>query len=129
LLFIGAFCGALVSSFLINKFGLGKSFLISSLIICISLLMAFISKLIDSAELFILHRFANGLGVGVITTVQTVYLAEISPVRYRGFMGTLTGFSTSIGFVVASAIGLPQVFGQAHLWQWSYIVGKSFLFV
>jgi SP family myo-inositol transporter-like MFS transporter 13 len=91
--------------------------------------MAFISKLIDSAELFILHRFVNGLGVGLITTVQTVYLAEISPVRYRGFMGTLTGFSTSIGFVVASAIGLPQIFGREHLWQWSYAVGKYIVLV
>lgn len=45
-------------------------------------------------------------------------------VRYRGFMGTLTGFSTSIGFVIASAVGLPQVFGQTHLWQWSYAVGE-----
>lgn len=80
--------------------------------------MAFASKLLNCAELFILHRFFNGIGVGIITTIQTVYLAEISPVYYRGVMGTLTGFSTSIGFVIASAIGLPQIFGTSDLWHW-----------
>jgi MFS family permease len=79
LLFIGAFCGAMISSNIIKKFGLRKSFLISSIIICISLLMAFTSKLLFSAELLILHRFINGVGVGLITTAQTVYLAEITP--------------------------------------------------
>jgi predicted MFS family arabinose efflux permease len=35
-------------------------------------------------------------------------------------MGTLTGFSTSIGFVIASAIGLPQCFGRDDVWHWSF---------
>lgn len=95
----------------------------------------------------------SGIGIGIITTVQTVYLTEISPglkktvnflinffitlslfvllfvhlVKYRGFMGTLTGFATSIGFVVASGIGLPHILGSALLWHWAYIIGK-FLF-
>lgn len=54
-------------------------------------------------------------------------------------MGTLTGFSTSIGkflmlhtdfnvfeisgFVIASAIGLPQFFGQSNLWHYSFLIG------
>lgn len=38
-------------------------------------------------------------------------------------MGTLTGFSTSIGFVVASAVGLPSILGNNQYWEWAYILG------
>lgn len=42
-------------------------------------------------------------------------------------MGTLTGFATSIGFVLASAIGLPHVLGSSLLWHWAYIIGNFLL--
>lgn len=45
----------------------------------ISFLMAFNAKLFDLAEIFILHRLLAGIGIGMVTTVQTVYLTEISP--------------------------------------------------
>lgn len=42
-------------------------------------------------------------------------------------MGTLTGFSTSIGFVVASAVGLPSILGNDEYWHWAYFLGWFFL--
>ena len=57
-----------------------------------------------------------------IIAVSIMYLVE-----YRGFMGTLTGFATSIGFVVASGVGLPQVLGNAQSWHWTYILGTAHL--
>uniref|UniRef100_A0A915D663 Major facilitator superfamily (MFS) profile domain-containing protein n=1 Tax=Ditylenchus dipsaci TaxID=166011 RepID=A0A915D663_9BILA len=106
LLFAGALLGAICMPRLMNSIGTTRSFLISSTILCLSFALAAVS---------------NGVGIGSITTLQTVYLTEISPVKYRGLMGTMTGFSTSIGFVIASGVGLPQVFGN-ELWHWAYIL-------
>lgn len=35
-------------------------------------------------------------------------------------MGTLTGLSTNIGALLASMIGLPQIFGTNNLWPYGY---------
>ncbi|KAE9550205.1 hypothetical protein FO519_006592 [Halicephalobus sp. NKZ332] len=101
LLFIGAFIGA---------------------ILLLSFLLSFWSQYFESAEFFVLGRFVSGLGIGMFTTTQAVYLTEISPIMYRGFMGSLTGFSKSIGFVLASGIGIPQVLGTKELWHWAFLI-------
>ncbi|KAI6236925.1 General substrate transporter domain containing protein [Aphelenchoides besseyi] len=122
LVFVGSFLGALLTPRAIKLCGLNGTFVLSSTFICISLLMAAISEPTFSAELFILHRLLIGIGVGLATPVQSIYLSEISPIRYRGSMGTLTGFATSIGYVAASGIGLPTLLGKSHLWRWAYII-------
>ncbi|VDM99517.1 unnamed protein product, partial [Onchocerca ochengi] len=40
--------------------------------------------------------------------------------RFRGLIGTLTGLSTNIGALIASAFGLPQIFGSKNLWPYGY---------
>ncbi|PIO61407.1 hypothetical protein TELCIR_17071 [Teladorsagia circumcincta] len=54
------------------------------------------------------------------TTAQGVFLAEISPVAYRGVIGSFGGFSTNIGFIFASALGLPDVFGSKTSWPYAF---------
>lgn len=44
-------------------------------------------------------------------------------------MGTLTGFATSVGFVVASGIGLPHILGSSTLWHWAYILGIFYIYM
>ncbi|CAD5224951.1 unnamed protein product [Bursaphelenchus okinawaensis] len=122
LLFVGAFLGAVLSPKLLHRYGMKPVLHLSTLLLVISFSLAYISKIVNLAEIFIIHRLLVGIGIGMITTAQTVYLTEVSPMKYRGFMGTMTGFSTSIGFVLASGIGLPQVLGQDHLWHYAYMI-------
>lgn len=97
-------------------------------VLLLSFLLSFWSNFLNSAELFVLGRFISGLGIGMFTTTQAVYLTEITPIRYRGFMGSLTGFSKSVGFVLASGIGIPQIMGTAELWPWAFLIGGFFIF-
>uniref|UniRef100_A0A7E4UZJ2 MFS domain-containing protein n=1 Tax=Panagrellus redivivus TaxID=6233 RepID=A0A7E4UZJ2_PANRE len=122
LLFIGSFIGAMLSPKAMQCMGLRSFFCFSSVILIFSFLLSFSSRLLWSSELFVLGRFLSGIGIGMYTTTQAVYLTEISPVRYRGFMGSLTGFSKSIGFVLASGIGIPQFLGTADLWHWAFLL-------
>uniref|UniRef100_A0AC34F7S7 Major facilitator superfamily (MFS) profile domain-containing protein n=1 Tax=Panagrolaimus sp. ES5 TaxID=591445 RepID=A0AC34F7S7_9BILA len=122
LLFIGAFIGALFSPRAMQQMGLRAFFSVSSVILLSSFLLSFSSKYFQSAELFVFGRFLSGIGIGTFTSTQAVYLSEISPIRFRGVMGSLTGFSKSIGFVLASGIGIPQILGTSDLWHWAYLI-------
>uniref|UniRef100_A0A1I7VFD4 MFS domain-containing protein n=1 Tax=Loa loa TaxID=7209 RepID=A0A1I7VFD4_LOALO len=82
----------------------------------IALFLSPLSQYTNIAELFILSRLIVGICVGMCTTVQGVFLTEISPVCFRGLMGTLTGLFTNIGALLGSMIGLPQIFGNKNLW-------------
>lgn len=49
-------------------------------------------------------------------------LDEFFAVSFRGLMGTLAGLSTNVGALLASLIGMPQIFGTKNLWPLSYLV-------
>ncbi|VDK74620.1 unnamed protein product [Litomosoides sigmodontis] len=122
ILFVGATVGAAVVPPVINRVGSRCSFVITGILMIIALSFSPVSKYTNIAELFVLSRFIVGICVGMCTTVQGVFLTEISPVRFRGLMGTLTGLSTNIGALVASMVGLPHIFGTNNLWPYCYYV-------
>lgn len=78
-------------------------------------------------------RFVAGLGVGLITVVAPLYLAETSPVVIRGICGTMHQITLDIGLVLAVAIGLPitqpdtedlkkpESF-EAHYWRYMFLL-------
>ncbi|VDN05809.1 unnamed protein product [Thelazia callipaeda] len=122
IIFIGAVIGASLITSIIKYFGSRFLFILIGTLMIISVFLSPLSKHTNIAELFILSRFFVGICIGMGTTVQGVFLTEISPVSCRGFMGTLIGLSTNIGAILASAIGLPQIFGTDNLWPYAYYV-------
>ncbi|EFO19841.2 hypothetical protein LOAG_08651 [Loa loa] len=122
ILFIGAIIGATVIPPVIKRIGSRRSFMVIGILMIIALFLSPLSQYTNIAELFILSRLIVGICVGMCTTVQGVFLTEISPVCFRGLMGTLTGLFTNIGALLGSMIGLPQIFGNKNLWPIGYYV-------
>uniref|UniRef100_A0A0R3RWW7 MFS domain-containing protein n=1 Tax=Elaeophora elaphi TaxID=1147741 RepID=A0A0R3RWW7_9BILA len=120
--FIGAVIGAAVIPSVVNRIGSRRSFIIIETLMIIALSFSPLSQYTNIAELFILSRLIVGICVGMCTTVQGVFLTEISPVCFRGLMGTLTGLFTNIGALLASMVGLPQIFGTNYLCPYGYYV-------
>ncbi|TKR86415.1 hypothetical protein L596_011011 [Steinernema carpocapsae] len=120
ILFVGCTLGAFAATPLMERLGSKFVLMTSSLILITSFLLSVGSKLFGMAELFIVSRLISGVGIGMITTTSGVYLTEIAPISLRGFMGTMIGFSTNIGFVSASALGLSQLLGHSDRWQYAY---------
>lgn len=50
---------------------------------------------------FLIFRFIGGLGVGGASVVSPMYIAEISPARYRGRLVAVTQFNIVFGILVA----------------------------
>uniref|UniRef100_A0A0N5A8V5 MFS domain-containing protein n=1 Tax=Syphacia muris TaxID=451379 RepID=A0A0N5A8V5_9BILA len=120
ILFIGAVIGATIVPSVMSRLGSRWSFVCITLTMTVGIFLASFSKHLDSAEMFIVARFIVGLCVGMATTVQGVFLTEISPLKCRGLMGTMSGLATNIGFTIASALGLPMLFGSTDYWPLAF---------
>ncbi|KAF3796598.1 Sugar transporter ERD6-like 6 [Nymphaea thermarum] len=59
----------------------------------------------DSSFLY-MGRLLEGFGVGIISYVVPVYIAEISPQNMRGSLGSVNQLSVTIGIMLAYLLGL-----------------------
>ncbi|GMS80199.1 hypothetical protein PENTCL1PPCAC_2374, partial [Pristionchus entomophagus] len=124
-LFIGAAIGAWIGASLTNKKGAASTIIVAALILGVSIPLSGFAYLITSCELFVFSRLVTGFGIGIGTTAQGVFLAEISPVQHRGFISSFGGFGTNIGFILASFLGLPDILGQSTRWHLAYFIAGS----
>lgn len=111
---IGTIMGALVCGKPAERYG-RKHLLI--IIAYLYLLSAIGSAVIVNWYSFMFFRFAGGLAVGASSVVGPMYIAEISPSRWRGRFVAFFQFNIVLGIVIAylsnySVVGIP------HDWQW-----------
>ena len=60
------------------------------------------------------HFFA-----GINTGLAPMYLSEIAPVSLRGLCGVFNQLSITFGVLMSQVIGLKEVLGQKHTWQFA----------
>lgn len=68
---------------------------------------------------FLVFRWLGGLGVGASSVVAPMYVAEISPARYRGRLVAITQFNITLGVLAAylSNYGVAQMDYGAIEWR------------
>ncbi len=71
---------------------------------------------------FLFFRFIGGLGVGGASVVSPMYIAEISPAKYRGRLVAVTQFNIVLGILIAffsnyiiSGLNLGEI-----EWRWMF---------
>ncbi|KAK7207657.1 general substrate transporter [Myxozyma melibiosi] len=114
---IGAFLGALIAGFLLDRIGRKAVIGLGALVFAVGSLLQAASYSVDS---LLLGRFVVGLGIGEAAMVAPIYIAEIAPAQLRGSLVTVDGLAITGGEVVAAAgniyfQGLPQHTG----WRWA----------
>jgi SP family xylose:H+ symportor-like MFS transporter len=71
---------------------------------------------------FLSFRFLGGLAVGGASVVSPLYIAEISPARYRGRLVAITQFNIVVGILLAYLSN--YLIGTLHLgdneWRWMF---------
>lgn len=121
-LIIGCLFGASSTGYFIEKYGRKKVLFFTSILFAISSLGCVFAQ---SYILFIIFRFIGGIGVGIISVVGPIYIAEISPPKKRGMLVSFHQFAIVIGILLAYIfdyffIGIPN--------GWRYMVGVPFVF-
>ncbi|OZJ03832.1 hypothetical protein BZG36_04309 [Bifiguratus adelaidae] len=65
---------------------------------------------------FAIGRVFVGIAAGIATVVTSVYIAELSPPKYRGGLGVLLQLEMTIGIFIAECLGLGL--STVRGWRW-----------
>ncbi|KAL1849896.1 hypothetical protein VTK73DRAFT_9790 [Phialemonium thermophilum] len=103
----GGFLGALFSSWTADTLGRKKAIFIGALLATIG--GALQSGSVNIA-MFLVFRFVNGLGVGMLLSLVPLYQSEVSPPHNRGLMVGFHGIMVTVGYFGASWIGFGFYF-------------------
>uniref|UniRef100_A0A7S4KNP7 Major facilitator superfamily (MFS) profile domain-containing protein n=1 Tax=Guillardia theta TaxID=55529 RepID=A0A7S4KNP7_GUITH len=100
---IGAVIAGLVSSRRIETLGRKPVVLIASLLFFLGFTGVFLG---GSYPMLLLGRLVTGFAAGVATVATPMYIAEISPRRLRGFLGSFYQLSCTLGILLSYSLGL-----------------------
>ena len=114
---IGAIVGCIIAGNIADHFGRKNGLLSAAAIFTFSSL---IMGLAPNLPLFIAGRFFAGIGVGMASLLSPMYIAEISPEKYRGRLVSLNQLTIVVGIVVTHLVnyGLKDMGDTA--WRWMF---------
>jgi len=127
-LLFGATMGALVAGRLADVYGRRK------VLLWVAVLFALTSAatgLAPTFTTFVIARFAGGLAVGTASLLSPMYVAEVSPAKLRGRLGTLYQLSIVTGILVSFCINYLLRDAGPDNWRYMFMSGvlPSILFL
>lgn len=119
--------GGLFFGMLGDKYGRQKILSITIIIMslstfCIGLIPSYETIGIWAPVLLLLCKMAQGFSVGGEYTGASIFVAEYSPDRKRGFMGSWLDFGSIAGFVLGAGLVvlLSTAVGEANFLEWGW---------
>ncbi|CAL1535382.1 unnamed protein product [Lymnaea stagnalis] len=113
---IGAFCSAKLA----DLFGRKRGMIGITFLMFIAAVLGGITLAAKSPECLILSRIFVGFHSGLNITLCPLYLAEISPRKIRGAIGTCHQLAITIGILVSQILGLKELLGTEMLWPYLF---------
>ena len=102
---ICAIFGGLIINLTISKYGRKYPTMIASVVVIIGNILIVVTKKSYYALAYV-GRAISGLGVGAVSTVNPVYIAELSPTEVRGSYGVMSQLFCSIGGLLIYMFGI-----------------------
>ena len=131
---IGCATGVLMVGPISDRFGRKKALFLAALLFLIS---AIGTALPDNIWIFILFRFLGGVGIGIASMSTPMYIAEITPARFRGRLVAVNQIAIVGGILLVYFVNYfivrcgDQAWNEATGWRWMFASGilPSVLFV
>jgi len=99
---LGALFGALMATYLGEKFGRRNTIIVGA---CIFSLGAFLQGISTRSTVFIsIGRFVTGLSIGCNGVLCPTYISEVAPAKVRGTLSSCYQLMTTFGIIVASCV-------------------------
>lgn len=123
---LGCIPGAMFAGFLSDRFGRKKMLFLCAMLYAVSGLLSAIPNTFNQ---FLAARIISGLGIGASSMICPVYIAEISPEKWRGRLGTLFQLGIVVGIFLTLFINkVIQGMGN-DLWNttmgWRWMLGME----
>jgi sugar porter (SP) family MFS transporter len=118
---LGCIPGAMFAGFLSDRFGRKKLLFLCALLFAVSGVLSAIPRTLQQ---FLAARFISGLGIGASSMVCPVYIAELSPEKFRGRLGALFQLGIVAGIFITLFInkliqGLgDEAWNVSSGWRW-----------
>jgi sugar porter (SP) family MFS transporter len=126
---LGAAAGAMTAGRLADRIGRLAVMKIAAVLFFISAIGA---GLAGSVWLIVVFRIVGGIGVGVASVIAPAYIAETSPARIRGRLGSLQQLAIVTGIFLSLAVDylLARLAGGAdkelwlglEAWRWMFLM-------
>jgi sugar porter (SP) family MFS transporter len=125
---LGAAAGAMTAGRIADSLGRLRVMKIAAILFLIS---AFGTGLAPSLALLVVFRIVGGVAIGVASVIAPAYIAEISPARVRGRLGSLQQMAIVLGIFLSLLVDwvLAGIAGGAdqdlalglEAWRWMFI--------
>jgi SP family arabinose:H+ symporter-like MFS transporter len=118
---LGCIPGAMSAGFLSDRFGRKKVLFLCAILYAVSALLSAIPRTFDQ---FLVARIIGGLGIGASSMICPVYIAEISPERWRGRFGSLFQLGIVTGIFLTLFVNRviqgqgDEAWNTASGWRW-----------
>jgi len=125
---LGCIAGCLIAGNIADRFGRKPGLMTAALIFAISSLgMAFSNTL----TVFVIMRFAAGIGVGMASMLSPMYIAEVSPAAVRGRNVAINQLTIVLGILITNLVNYQLADKGPEAWRWMFGLGTipSLLFL
>ncbi|MDB4918567.1 sugar porter family MFS transporter [Mucilaginibacter sp.] len=117
---LGCIAGCLIAGELADRYGRKPGLMFAALIFAVSSLGMALSH---GLTIFVMMRFAAGIGVGMASMLSPMYIAEISPAKVRGRNVAINQLTIVIGILVTNLVNYTLADKGVEAWRWMFGMG------
>ncbi|OLY82234.1 Solute carrier family 2, facilitated glucose transporter member 2 [Smittium mucronatum] len=114
---IGGLVGAFFGGYCSEKYGRKKYLVFNALFFFVGSLVEMFST---TPGMLVAGRFISGLGSGGGVVTAPMYLTEIAPIKYRGFLNTFNQMLIVVGIFIAQLMG--YFFNTGNRWRYVIVL-------
>ena len=129
---LGAAAGAMLAGRIADRIGRLRVMKIAAVLFFVSALGTGLADLVvDSMWTLVVFRVVGGIGVGIASVIAPAYIAEVSPARLRGRLGSLQQLAIVLGIFASLLVDwvLAELAGGAsedlwlglEAWRWMFL--------